>query len=135
MVKECFLLSMVVNLVGRGSIPTKELGVALDLYAALQAFFTAHQELQARPLFITGEVSISNCFVHVLHGMLHGPGVMHGMLHGPGVMHGMLHGPGVMHGMLHGPDVMHGMLHGPDVLQGTLHGPDVALGVQILGSI
>ena len=41
--------------IGTRPIPTEELTVAQDLYAALQAFFAQHAELQSRPLFITGE--------------------------------------------------------------------------------
>ena len=40
---------------GEKGIPTDELEVAADIYVSLQLFFSAHKELQERPLFITGE--------------------------------------------------------------------------------
>ena len=42
-------------LAGEKGIPTDELEVAADIYVSLQLFFGEHKELQARPLFITGE--------------------------------------------------------------------------------
>lgn len=41
--------------VGSLGIPTDEMQIATDLYAGLQQFFSRHSDLQARPLFITGE--------------------------------------------------------------------------------
>lgn len=41
---------------GRDRIPNDELGVADDLYAALQSFYRAYPDYQRRPLVVTGEV-------------------------------------------------------------------------------
>ena len=41
---------------GKGrTIPTDELTLAADLYAALQAFFERYPEMQPRPLVVAGE--------------------------------------------------------------------------------
>ena len=40
---------------GSLGIPTDEMQIATDLYAGLQNLFIQHSDLQARPLFITGE--------------------------------------------------------------------------------
>ena len=42
-------------LTGSEGIPTDEMEMAVDLYAALQGFFGRYAELAARPFFITGE--------------------------------------------------------------------------------
>lgn len=41
--------------VGSLGTPTDEMQIATDLYAGLQNFYAQHTDLQARPLFITGE--------------------------------------------------------------------------------
>lgn len=41
--------------VGSQGVPTDEIQIATDLYAGLQNFYAQHTDLQARPLFITGE--------------------------------------------------------------------------------
>lgn len=41
--------------VGSLGIPTDEVQIATDLYAGLQNFYAQHTDLQACPLFITGE--------------------------------------------------------------------------------
>ncbi|KAL3157467.1 hypothetical protein ABBQ32_011934 [Trebouxia sp. C0010 RCD-2024] len=43
------------SIAGSLGIPTDEMQIATDLYAGLQHFFSRHTDLQARPLFITGE--------------------------------------------------------------------------------
>ena len=40
---------------GDEGIPTDEMEMAADLYAALQAFFGRYKDLAERPFFITGE--------------------------------------------------------------------------------
>lgn len=40
---------------GSQGIPTDESQIATDLYDGLQAFFAQNDDLQKRPLFITGE--------------------------------------------------------------------------------
>ncbi|KAK9907324.1 hypothetical protein WJX75_001489 [Coccomyxa subellipsoidea] len=43
------------SIAGKKGIPTDEMEVATDLYVGLQKFFGKYQDLQPRPLFITGE--------------------------------------------------------------------------------
>ena len=43
------------SVAGKRGIPTDEMEVAADLYIGLQEFFGRYEELQDRPLFITGE--------------------------------------------------------------------------------
>ena len=41
--------------VGSSGIPADEMQIATDLYAGLQNLYAQHTDLQACPLFITGE--------------------------------------------------------------------------------
>jgi hypothetical protein len=49
------------SLLGNDSIPATLEQSTQQLYRALQAFFSQHSELQARPFFITGEVRCCWC--------------------------------------------------------------------------